>query len=83
MALRRKTPKFNREIKEKQVYGNNIKFIFDNDCWALLRFSGTEPLLRVFVEAESRVECDRIMKILKNFVSSCGENDEKNDKIAI
>ena len=83
MALRYKNPKFNREVKEKQVYGNNIKFIFDNDCWALLRFSGTEPLLRVFVEAESRVECDRIMKILKNFVSSCGENDEKNDKIAI
>jgi phosphomannomutase len=32
---------------------DGTKFLFDRDQWLLLRFSGTEPLLRIFAEAES------------------------------
>ena len=32
---------------------DGTKFVFDNDQWLLLRFSGTEPLLRIFAEAET------------------------------
>jgi phosphomannomutase len=32
---------------------DGTKLILDNDQWVLLRFSGTEPLLRIFVEADS------------------------------
>jgi len=32
---------------------DGTKFLLDNDQWVLLRFSGTEPLLRVFVEADT------------------------------
>jgi phosphomannomutase len=32
---------------------DGTKFLFDGDQWLLLRFSGTEPLLRIFAEAES------------------------------
>jgi phosphoglucomutase len=32
---------------------DGAKFVFDDRSWMLLRLSGTEPLLRVYVEAES------------------------------
>ena len=32
---------------------DGAKFVFDDGCWMLLRLSGTEPLLRLYVEAES------------------------------
>jgi phosphomannomutase/CTP:molybdopterin cytidylyltransferase MocA len=34
-------------------YLDGTKFLLDNDTWLLLRFSGTEPVLRIFAEAES------------------------------
>jgi phosphoglucomutase len=41
---------------------DGIKFDFDNDDWLLLRFSGTEPLIRCYAEADSRKEMERLMK---------------------
>ncbi|HEX2712774.1 MAG TPA: hypothetical protein VHM88_11195, partial [Candidatus Acidoferrales bacterium] len=32
---------------------DGLKLIFDDDSWVLLRLSGTEPLLRVYTEADS------------------------------
>ncbi|MEK8226213.1 hypothetical protein NKG05_09310 [Oerskovia sp. M15] len=32
---------------------DGTKIVLENDNWALLRFSGTEPVLRMFVEADS------------------------------
>ncbi|MHB1296797.1 MAG: NTP transferase domain-containing protein [Anaerolineae bacterium] len=32
---------------------DGFKFILDDDQWVLLRFSGTEPLLRIFAEGDS------------------------------
>lgn len=32
---------------------DGIKVYFEHDNWALLRFSGTEPLLRIFAEADT------------------------------
>ena len=32
---------------------DGAKFVFENGSWMLLRLSGTEPLLRLYVEAES------------------------------
>ena len=32
---------------------DGAKFVFDDGSWMLLRLSGTEPLLRLYVEAES------------------------------
>ena len=32
---------------------DGTKIVFDDGSWALLRFSGTEPILRIFAEAES------------------------------
>ena len=32
---------------------DGIRFVLEGGYWALVRFSGTEPLLRVYAEAES------------------------------
>jgi phosphomannomutase len=37
---------------------DGVKFYFPNDQWLLLRFSGTEPLLRIFAEAETDERAD-------------------------
>jgi phosphomannomutase len=32
---------------------DGFRFFFDHESWLLIRFSGTEPLVRVYAEAES------------------------------
>lgn len=44
------------------------KFYFPNDNWALLRFSGTEPVLRIFAEADSEAKADALIAHLRDFV---------------
>ena len=34
-------------------YADGTKFFLENDNWLLLRFSGTEPVLRIFAEADT------------------------------
>jgi len=41
---------------------DGIKLDFIDDDWILLRFSGTEPLIRCYGEASSKKELERIMK---------------------
>jgi len=42
---------------------DGIKMDFANDTWLLLRFSGTEPLIRCYAEAETKKELDQLMKL--------------------
>jgi phosphomannomutase len=44
------------------------KFFFPNDNWALLRFSGTEPVLRIFAEADSEEKAEDLIAHLKELV---------------
>lgn len=41
---------------------DGAKFTFEDGSWLLLRLSGTEPLLRLYVEAESEVESARLVQ---------------------
>jgi phosphoglucomutase len=41
---------------------DGAKFVFDDGSWMLLRLSGTEPLLRLYVEAESAEASARIAR---------------------
>ncbi|HTT34226.1 MAG TPA: phosphoglucomutase/phosphomannomutase family protein [Methylomirabilota bacterium] len=41
---------------------DGAKFVFGDGSWMLLRLSGTEPLLRVYVEAESAAASDKLTK---------------------
>lgn len=40
---------------------DGTKFILDDDRWVLLRFSGTEPLLRIFAEGHSPEEAQDLL----------------------
>jgi len=41
---------------------DGAKFVFDDGSWMLLRLSGTEPLLRLYVEAESAAASAKLVR---------------------
>jgi phosphoglucomutase len=50
---------------------DGAKFVFDDGSWMLLRLSGTEPLLRLYVEADSaegsaKLKCEATKWVLQN-----------------
>jgi phosphomannomutase len=49
---------------------DGTKLYLENDNWALLRFSGTEPILRLFVEADSPEKAQELIQWLKQFAKS-------------
>jgi len=51
-------------------YTDGIKFLLDNDSWLLIRPSGTEPLVRIYAEAESEEEVAHLVSEGKNLVLS-------------
>ena len=48
---------------------DGTKLLLENDNWALLRFSGTEPVLRLAVEADSPLKAQELVRWLRQFVS--------------
>ena len=47
---------------------DGTKLLLANDNWALLRFSGTEPLLRLFVEADTPEKAREMIDWLRGWV---------------
>ncbi len=41
---------------------DGIKFLFANDSWLLLRASGTEPLVRIYAEAETKQDVEKLLE---------------------
>lgn len=60
-------PEFNYDI-EKVSYADGAKVYFKNGGWALARFSGTEPLLRLFVEMEDKIKAEAVLLQMKEFL---------------
>lgn len=42
-------------------FQDGIKFYLENDNWLLLRFSGTEPVLRIFAEADNEEKANTLL----------------------
>jgi len=49
---------------------DGIKLYLENDNWALLRFSGTEPVLRLGVEADTPEKAGELLDWLRQFVKA-------------
>jgi phosphomannomutase len=49
---------------------DGTKILLENDNWALLRFSGTEPALRLVVEADSPDKAAELLDWLRGFVTA-------------
>ncbi|MBI5198662.1 MAG: phosphoglucomutase/phosphomannomutase family protein [Nitrospirae bacterium] len=47
---------------------DGTKYIFDGGSWLLMRPSGTEPLLRLYVEAGSKADVEKLIGAGKGFV---------------
>ena len=54
---------------EKVSYLDGCKVYFRDGGWLICRFSGTEPLLRIFCEMESRDEAVKMTEIFEKFLS--------------
>ncbi len=59
----------------KVSHADGTKLYLEHDNWALLRFSGTEPLLRLFVEADSPEKAQELLSWLKGFVEKGLQNE--------
>lgn len=53
---------------QRVSFQDGIKFYLENDSWLLLRFSGTEPLLRIFAEAETEEQVDNLVAWAKTII---------------
>lgn len=73
--LAKKNPNFSYKPKEI-LRDDGVKYIFEGDNWIVIRFSGTENLLRYYLEFQTEIECERNEKAIINFV----ENFNKNNK---
>jgi phosphomannomutase len=43
--------------------GDGVKFFLEDGSWLLIRFSGTEPLVRVYAEASSAALRDELLAL--------------------
>ena len=54
-------PAFDREI-DRTSWEDGCKVYFADDSWLTIRFSGTEPVIRVFAEAPSAQEAEELSR---------------------
>jgi len=55
---------------------DGTKLLLENDNWALLRFSGTEPVLRLTVEADTSAKANELLQWLRQFVTAGEQSPE-------
>ncbi len=60
-------PHFEQPIAQVS-YLDGCKVYFQNGGWIIARFSGTEPLLRIFCEMSTKEEAEETSKVLEAFI---------------
>ena len=68
LMVEKKLPEFGVEIK-KVNYEDGCKVYFDDDSFVICRFSGTEPLLRIFAESSDGVAARKYIADFKKFLN--------------
>lgn len=63
----KKIPEFSFEV-ERVSYMDGVKVFFKDGGWIIARFSGTEPLLRVFAEMDSIDKAEKVCNKMKEFL---------------
>ena len=57
------------DVKPSKIsYMDGVKYYFDDDSFVICRFSGTEPLLRIFAEAGTEEQGLRLIQTVKDFL---------------
>lgn len=63
----RKVPELPYEV-ERISYMDGCKIYFKNGGWVVTRFSGTEPLLRIFCEMPDKEDAEKVSGIYEEFL---------------
>jgi phosphomannomutase len=63
VKLKKKLPKtiLGRKVLDTNTI-DGLKIILEDDCWLLMRPSGTEPLLRTYAETESQENTKKLLE---------------------
>jgi phosphoglucomutase len=56
-----------RVVEQNRVDG--LKLIFEDGSWVLLRPSGTEPVVRYYVESGSEEDLDKLLQFGKQWIT--------------
>lgn len=60
------------EIAGRRIRGVNrldgVKFLFEDGSWILMRPSGTEPMVRIYAESESREELNELLEAGESYL---------------
>lgn len=65
--VEKQLPNFEFEI-DKVSYEDGAKVYFKNGGWVIARFSGTEPLLRIFAEMADKETAEQVVQQVKAFL---------------
>ncbi|MCP4649134.1 MAG: phosphoglucomutase/phosphomannomutase family protein [PVC group bacterium] len=65
--LSRQKSFFGMTIKSKDLT-DGYKFIFEHNCWLMVRPSGTEPILRCYMEASSKKKVQNLKSLLRKYL---------------
>ncbi|MBE6555236.1 MAG: phosphoglucomutase/phosphomannomutase family protein [Ruminococcaceae bacterium] len=68
LMVERRVPTFHKPIAGLN-YEDGFKVYFEDDSFVICRFSGTEPLLRIFAEATTEEEARRLIGTMKAFIN--------------
>lgn len=67
LFVKKELPGFDYSIS-KVSYKDGVKIYFENDGWIIARFSGTEPLLRIYAEMPTEADANNVCSTLKGFL---------------
>ena len=65
---KKELPEFSTKIK-RVSYEDGCKVYFEDDSFVICRFSGTEPLLRIFAENNTKEKAFKYIEDFKNFLN--------------
>ena len=68
-------PNFTDKPIEVRKFGKNVKYIFPNDEWVIFRLSGTEPVLRIFVEMETSDKTYQYLETVYNYINNIDKEE--------
>ena len=54
----------------KVIRIDGTKYLLDDGSWVLVRFSGTEPVVRFYAEAKDQVTLDKLCNSAEAFIKS-------------
>lgn len=70
LLTERKLPAFAGKIPDNTNYSDGCKVTFIDGSFVICRFSGTEPLLRIFAEADTEEKARDLVDEMKEFCSA-------------